>query len=115
MHEIGILSQVIKSVENVAARDNIKKIDAILLEIGELSGVLPVFMEKYYPIVIEGKPLFEDSELKIEVVPGEGLCSDCHAIYNIMKFEGECPRCKSRSKTVLGGQDFVLKNVYVKI
>lgn len=114
MHELGILTQVVKSVESIAAEEKIEKIAAISLEIGELSGVLPAFMEKYYPIVIENKPLFEGSELKIEIVRGEGLCNECHAVYNIMEFEGACPRCKSRDKTVLGGQDFVLKNVYVK-
>lgn len=114
MHEVGILTQIIKSVEKVAAENNINKIAAISLEIGELSGVLPVFMEKYYPIAIEGKPIFEGSELRIEVIPGEGLCNECNSIYNIMHNEGRCPRCKSLNKTVLGGQDFILKNVYVK-
>lgn len=114
MHEVGVLTQIIKSVEDVAAENNINKIAAVSLEIGELSGILPVFMEKYWTIVIEGKPLFEGSELRIEVIPGEGLCNDCNSIYNIMNYEGRCPRCKSFNKTVLGGQDFILKNVYVK-
>lgn len=114
MHEVGVLTQIIKSVEDVAAENNINKIAAVSLEIGELSGILPIFMEKYWPIVIEGKPLLEGSELRIEVISGEGLCNDCNSIYNIMNFEGRCPRCNSFNKTILGGQDFILKNVYVK-
>lgn len=113
MHEIGILTQVVEVVEEVAAENKIEKIAAISLEIGELSGVLPIFMEKYFPIVIENKPLFETTQLKITTVPGRGLCRECNALYNIMEFEGKCPRCGSRDKTVLGGQDFMLKNIEV--
>lgn len=114
MHEMGILAQMIDIVEENCKKNNVKKIEAISVEVGELSGVLPIFLEEYWPLVIEGNQLFEDSKLNIRTIPGQALCKECNAVYNVMKFEGRCPRCKSRDKKILGGQDFMLKDITIK-
>lgn len=111
MHEISVLDKAVKSVEKVALENNIQKVKHITLEVGELTGYLPVFFEKYFPIVVEGKDLFSECELRINEEVGEALCTDCHSLYNVMKHEGACPRCKSRNKTILSGQDFLIKDI----
>ncbi|MDD6807711.1 MAG: hydrogenase maturation nickel metallochaperone HypA [Oscillospiraceae bacterium] len=111
MHEIGVLNEAVKTIEKVASDNNISNIKQVTLEVGELSGYLPVFFEKYFDVLTENKPLFKDCELKIIVETGEGLCSDCHALYNVLKHEGICPKCKSRNKTILSGQQFLVKNI----
>ena len=113
MHEIGILTQVVETVEEAAAANNVKKVGTITLEVGELSGVLPHFLTELFPVVIEGNELFQETKLDLITVPGQGVCSDCNALYNIMHFEGKCPRCGSRRKTVIGGQEFKLKEITV--
>ncbi len=113
MHEIGVLNEVLKTAEAAAAENNISSIKFISLEVGELSGYLPVFFEKYFPVLIEDKPIFENCELKMTIERGEGLCTDCHSLYNIMKQEGKCPKCGSRNKTVLSGKELKLKQIGV--
>ena len=75
MHEIGVLNEAVKTIEKVAADNNISNIKQVTLEVGELSGYLPVFFEKYFDVLTENKPLFKDCELKITVETGEDLCS----------------------------------------
>jgi len=111
MHEIGALSEAIKVVERVAKENGIEKVRLITLEIGELTGYLPVFFEKYFPIVTEDKPLVKDAELRIQVVRGQALCRQCETLYNVMRHEGRCPKCGSRDKTILGGQEFLIKEI----
>jgi hydrogenase nickel incorporation protein HypA/HybF len=111
MHEVGILYTVAETVSKIAAENQVDQIKFISLEIGELVGIIPEFFEKYYPIVVEDFPVLEGSELKIRMIPGEALCDDCHAMYNIMRNEGKCPKCQSRYKTVLGGQEFMVKEI----
>ncbi|MBR5015334.1 MAG: hydrogenase maturation nickel metallochaperone HypA, partial [Clostridia bacterium] len=53
----------------------------------------------------------EGSELHIITVAGEALCKDCEAMYNVARNEGACPKCGSRNKTILGGQEFVLREI----
>ena len=111
MHEIGVLTKAIKMVEEVAEQNQITKVKYITLEIGELTGYLPVFFEKYFPIVTEDKPVVRDAELKIQIVRGEALCRECQTLYNVMRHQGRCPKCKSREKQILGGQEFLVKEI----
>ena len=111
MHEISVLKRAVDLAEQTAIDNNIDRIAYITLEVGELSGYLPVFFEKYFDVVIEDRPIFEGAELKMIRPRGEGLCLDCHAMYNVMQNEGRCPKCGSRNKKILGGQQFLLKEI----
>ena len=114
MHEIGALTKAIDLVEKVAKENEVKRIKSITLEVGELTGFLPIFFEKYFPVVIENRLIFEDAKLQIQIVKGQALCSECETLYNVMKQEGKCPVCGSREKTVLGGQEFLVKHIEVE-
>ncbi|MEE1300470.1 MAG: hydrogenase maturation nickel metallochaperone HypA [Acutalibacteraceae bacterium] len=111
MHEISVLKRAVDLAEQTAIDNNIDRIAYITLEVGELSGYLPVFFEKYFEVVIEDRPIFEGAELKMIRPRGEGICLDCHAMYNVMANEGRCPKCGSRNKKILGGQQFLLKEI----
>ena len=111
MHEISVLHSAVELAETTAKQNGISKLAYITLEIGELSGCLPVFFEKYYPIVIEHRSVFEHCELRLTQARGEALCMECNAMYNVMACEGKCPKCGSRFKKVLGGQEVLLKEI----
>lgn len=114
MHEISVLYKMLDSVEQVAKENHVKKIRSIEVELGELSGMLPVFFEQYYEPATEHREMFQGSELHIHQIPGEALCEDCHTLYNVMRFEGACPKCGSRRKKILGGRQFLVKNIIVE-
>ena len=78
---------------------------------GELTGYVPLFFEKYFPVVTEGRPVFKDTELRIQTVRGQALCCECQSLYNVMKQQGRCPKCGSREKKILGGQQFLVKEI----
>lgn len=73
MHELGVLNNAVKTVADVAQKNNIKKIKFITLEIGEESSFVPVFFEKLFPVAIDGLPLFDGAQLNMETVPGKNL------------------------------------------
>ena len=111
MHEISVLKKAVDLAEQTAIDNGVSRIAYITLEVGELTGYLPVFFYKYFPVVTENKPIFEGTELKIILDAGEALCKDCEAMYNVMRNQGICPNCGSRRKDILGGQDFLLKEI----
>ena len=41
MHELGILMGIIKTVENYAVENQVGKIEKLVLQIGEISSVIP--------------------------------------------------------------------------
>lgn len=73
MHELGVLKHVIKTVSEIAKKNNIDSIKFITLEVGTQSSFVPMFFEKLFPVAIEGLTLFNDASLKIELVEGKNL------------------------------------------
>ena len=45
MHELNILLEVVDQVEALACESKIEQVKAIVLEIGELSTVVPIFVD----------------------------------------------------------------------
>lgn len=113
MHEISVLEKVIQICRTKAIENDIDHIKGITLTVGELSGYLPYFFTEYFPIITKDEGLFEGTEIKINETRGEALCSECHAMYKVTATEGACPKCGSRNKTILGGDEFRLEQMIV--
>ncbi|MEA4807281.1 hydrogenase maturation nickel metallochaperone HypA [Acetobacterium wieringae] len=111
MHEISVLYEVVKYAEKQAIANNLNKIDEIVLEVGELSGILPIFLEKYYSVVVIDSSCLRDSKLTLQITPGEAICNECEVLYNVQKNDGLCPNCESTNKTILGGKDFIISKL----
>ena len=112
MHEIGVVRQMLKTVEEFAAENEIDDIVSIVLEIGDLSMIIPKYVEDIYSVIVEGTR-FEHTDLVIETVEGQGVCRQCKRAFPIVKNEGYCPRCGKRDADIISGRDFVIKESVV--
>jgi hydrogenase nickel incorporation protein HypA/HybF len=114
MHEITILVQLVNLVEKEAKANNIaEKIDTIVVQVGQLSSIIPKYLTEYYPNVTEGTSL-KGSNLKIEIIPGNGLCQHCNKVFRIVEHKGKCPICGAKDWEMLSGQEFILKEIRVR-
>lgn len=111
MHEIGVLYKMVQQAEKAARAEGCTKIRTIHAEVGELSGILPVFLDRYFPVVIDNREMFQNCRLQYTIIPAKGLCRDCQTMYDIARQKGACPRCGSRNKKILGGTGFCLKSI----
>ncbi|EYE87651.1 hydrogenase nickel incorporation protein HypA [Fervidicella metallireducens AeB] len=89
MHELGVVFEVIKTVENFARKNGLTKIDTLVLQIGELSSMIPRYVEACYPAAVDGT-LLQDTKLKIEIIPGNGICKKCNNVFNIVDNNSKC-------------------------
>lgn len=110
MHELGVIIEVVKQVENFAKDNAVEKIETLVLQIGELSSMIPEYMQKLYPAAVEGT-LLEDSSLQIEIIPGNGLCHNCKQVFNLLTEKGTCPKCGSKQFDILSGKEFYIKEI----
>lgn len=110
LHELGVVIEVVKTVERFAKSNNLTKIDTVVLQIGELSSMIPKYIQSCYPMAVDGTSL-EDSKLKIEVLPGNALCKGCKKVFNITVNKGICPHCESTDWEILSGKEFMIKEV----
>lgn len=110
MHELGIVYEVIKVVDHFVKENEIKKVEKIVLEIGQLSQAIPRFIEECYPAAVDGTP-YETTKLEIETIPAEGECKVCQMYYNIIEEKKICPDCGSESFELITGEEFNIKEI----
>ncbi|MHC1748278.1 MAG: hydrogenase maturation nickel metallochaperone HypA [Cellulosilyticaceae bacterium] len=110
MHELSVVFEVVKTVEKFAVNNNLTKIDTVVLQIGELSSMIPKYIEACYPAAVDGT-ILQDTKLKIEILPGNALCKKCRRVFNVIKNNSTCPKCASETWELLGGKEFMIKEI----
>ena len=73
MHELGVLRQVMKTVNGIAEKNRIERIKFITLDVGTESTYVPRFFEKLFPIATDTYPVLQQAQLRMNMVPGKGL------------------------------------------
>ena len=112
MHEIGLLRQLVRTVTAFAEENGVIEIREVVVDCGELSLVIPEYLEELFPVAAKNS-ILQDAKLSINVIPGLAECDDCDEIFNVIEHKGYCPSCGSFSKTVLSGKDFTIREIVV--
>ena len=112
MHEIGLLRQLVRTVTAFAAENDVHDIAEVAVDCGELSLVIPEYLEELYSVAVKGS-ILENTKLRINIVPGLAECDECDEIFNVIEHKGFCPNCGSFEKTVLSGKDFSVREIVV--
>lgn len=110
MHELGVVFEVVKTVEKIAMTNQLTKIDTLVLQIGELSSMIPRYIEQCFPAAADGT-LLQETKLIIEIIPGNVICDNCKAIYNLIENEKMCPKCAGNGWELLSGKEFMIKEI----
>lgn len=110
LHELGIMFNVVRSVESFAKKNGLEKIDTLVLQVGELSPVVPHYIEACYPAAVDGT-LLEETKLKIEIIPGNARCQRCNQVFNLLENNRICPQCGEGEWEILSGKEFLIKEI----
>lgn len=110
MHELGVVIEVVKTVEKFAKENKVTKIDKIVLQIGELSSMIPVYIEACYPAAVDGTTM-EQTKLELEILPGNAICKECNKVFNIIQGKGRCLNCGSKDFEIISGKEFMIKEI----
>ena len=110
MHELGVLFEIVKTVEDVAKKNELTKIDTLVLQIGELSSMIPRYIEACYPAAVDGT-LLQETKLKIEILPGNAICKKCNKVFNLLENHRKCPNCGNEYWKLLSGKEFMIKEI----
>ena len=110
MHELGVVMAVVEKIEKIAKEQQLTRIDTLVLQIGELSSIIPMYLERCYPAAVDGT-ILEDTKLTIEILPGNAMCKECHKVFNLMANKGKCPNCSSEEWELISGKEFNIKEI----
>ena len=111
MHELGVVFHCIKEINEIAEQNNVKKINSVTIEIGEVSTVIPYYFEDCWNWAIKKEPVLENSKLIIERIAAVTHCEDCLKDYPTVKHGKTCPHCGSEHTYLLTGNEIYIKQV----
>lgn len=111
MHELGIIVHISKTLDEIAAENELTKIGSVTLEIGEVSGIVPEYLTDCWDYYRKKNPLLEESELKIEMLPAVTICESCQKTYPTVAHGRQCPHCGSWETYLVNGNECSIKEI----
>ncbi len=114
MHELGVTFTIMDHLEKVAAENQVEHIRKVVLELGEVSTVIPSYLENCWQWATAKRPLFNGAELVVETLPAVTYCEDCQQTYPTVTYGKICPHCGSENTYLLKGNEFNIKEIEVE-
>ncbi len=105
MHEFSLAMNVVELAEKEAKNHGVSKILEIEIEVGDLSGIEPETFQSALGIAVE-KTLLEKTLIRINRIPGRGVCSECNKEYEMRERLALCPVCNGFPSEISGGMEF---------
>ena len=109
MHELGITRNVVAIVTEAARGRRVRR---VVLEIGELSGVLPDAVCFCFDVVAQGTSI-DGATLEIRRITGRARCLECSAEFDTPSLLTSC-RCGSRRLDRLRGEELNIKSIEIE-
>ena len=111
MHELGVVFHVIKSVNKIAAENNVARVTAVTIELGEVSTVIPEYLQDCWKWAAAKSELLPGAVLTVETIPAVTVCEDCGQQYPTVQFGRTCPHCQSPRTHLLQGHEMLIKEI----
>lgn len=113
MHELGVVFKVIDDVKEVAAANEIDKVESVTLQLGTVSAVIPDYLKDCWKWAVDREEVMKGCELVIEPIEAITFCEDCKQEYDTIKHGKKCPHCGSDNTYLLQGNEFMIKEISV--
>ena len=113
MHELGIVFYIIKDVKKVAEENRVDHVSAVVMNIGEVSTVVPEYLTDCWRWAADKEPLLKGCELKVNTLPAVSFCEDCRTEYPTVQYGKTCPKCQSDKTFLLKGNEIEIKEIEV--
>ena len=113
MHELSIVEGIMRAAVPEAEKHGAKKILAVRLRIGELSGVIPECISEYFAIAAKGT-MAEGAKLEVERIPIRVRCPDCGYEGGIDRKRIRCPGCSGSDIRIIAGREYFVDSLEVE-
>jgi hydrogenase nickel incorporation protein HypA/HybF len=122
MHEFSFALDIFKVAEATALKYNAKRITEVLLEIGELTLIVPELLQRSFEMATKGT-IAEGARLTITITPGKIKCRDCNKISRVTitreaQLTGlqlfKCSHCDSNNTEIVEGKKANVKNIKIQ-
>lgn len=110
MHELSICQAIIEQVTDIASTHSARRVTAVTVMIGPLSGVEPELLAQAFPIARAGT-LADGAELLVEPLPLKVHCRSCGAETEAQPNRLVCGACGDWQTDLISGDEMLLGRV----
>jgi hydrogenase nickel incorporation protein HypA/HybF len=113
MHELSTTEALLRTASDYAHKNKAKRVTALNLVIGELSGIIDDSVQFYWDMLSENS-ICEKSILNFDKRKAFMKCMTCE---NEFSLEGElspCPSCSSMEIKFISGNEFLLESIEIE-
>ncbi len=114
MHELGIVFNITKQIDDVAKQNNANKVTSLTIELGEVSTVVPDLFTECFEWAKKKSEYLKDCKLNLVVIKAITYCEDCKKTFSTVEHGKTCPYCKSPHTYLVTGSEVVLKKIEVE-
>jgi hydrogenase nickel incorporation protein HypA/HybF len=113
MHELGVTQNILQIAIEHGQKAGAKKIRAINLVIGGLSGIIDESVQFYFDFVSK-ETMAEGAKLIFKKVPVRFRCRSCGKEFDFQGEQWTCPDCGSSGPEIVTGREFYLESIEVE-
>lgn len=113
MHELGIVFHIIDSLEALAKEHDLRTIDSVTVEVGEVSTVIPDYLTDCWSWAVKKKELLQNCQMHIESIHAVTHCDGCGRDYDTVAHGRTCPHCGSGETWLITGSEINIKEITV--
>ncbi len=112
MHELSIAQDLVQAAVDEVGRHGGSRVVSVELVIGALVGVEPEALTFCFPVAAAGT-VCDGAELRIEIEPATGHCSNCTTTSEVRELMSPCPQCGAWPLGLTGGREMRLRALEV--
>lgn len=117
MHEMALVRNIVDIVVDSCAGQNVGKVRAVHLTIGEMSDVVDAYIPGLFRFLARGT-VAEEADVVIRRTPLMVRCTECGEVFRIDVRDDatwECPRCNARQKyRLFSGNEFRIDSIEIQ-
>lgn len=114
MHELGIMTSVMETVEDSAKQAGATRILKVSLSVGEMTEAIEDALRFAFEALTEGT-VHQGAQLDLEMVKPQSCCLDCGAVYEHDRFHMLCAECGSVNTQLIAGKELRIDSIEVDI
>ena len=115
MHEISLVRNIFRTLEQSIPAEEIPQISAINLRIGLLANVEPILLNNAFDAVTAtDSPHFRTAKLQVELVPIKIHCDVCNTDSGVENYRFVCAQCGTPNNIIIEGLELLISGVEMR-
>ena len=111
MHELGLVFHMVDLLEKVGEENELTHIERVVLDLGEVSGVLVDQLQDCWKWASAKSELLAGAVLEVNQLAAVTICNDCGRTYPTVAHGRICPHCESPNTVLVSGNQMEVREV----